>query len=92
MRTVKELRNRAVQFGGEEPCGWLPQAAATPLQTPVEIVELDFEIQETDGGYLLTWQGTDRRHCGDTWHESVGDALDQATLWFGIEPEEWSAR
>jgi hypothetical protein len=80
-----------VRFGGEEHVGWLPSDASQPLPTSVEIVRLNFEIQSMDGGYLLVWQGSERRHCGDTWHASVGDALDQAKLCFGIEPEEWSA-
>lgn len=90
MRVVKELRNREVRFGGEEHEGWLPPRASRPPQTPVELVRLDFEIQATEGGYLLIWEGTERRHCGDTWHSTVGDAVDQAKLWFGIEPHEWS--
>lgn len=80
-----------MQFGGEEHTGWLPPGAATPLPTPRELVTLDFEIQEDDGGYLLIWQGAEQRHCGDTWHASVRDALAQATLWFGLDPQEWSA-
>ena len=90
MRVVKKLRNREVQFGGEEHTGWLPPGASRPPQTSVEVVRLDFEIQATDGGYLLIWEGTERRHCGDTWHSTASDAVDQAKLRFGIEPQEWS--
>lgn len=61
-----------------------------PLPSPLELVTLDFEIQTTDEGYLLIWQGAEPRHCGDTWHASVQDALAQAKWWFGIDPEEWS--
>jgi len=61
-----------------------------PLPTPVELVKLNFEIQAVDGGYLLVWQGAEGQRCGDTWHASVSDAVDQAKLWFGIEPQEWS--
>jgi len=90
MRIVKELRRREVQFGGEEHNGWFPPGASPPLQTPLESVKLDFEIQATEGGYLLIWKGAERRHCGDTWHSTVDDALEQARLCFGIEPQEWS--
>ena len=90
MRVVRELRGRSVEFGGEEHRGWLPPMAATPLDTSIEIVSLDFEIRETDGGYLLIWLGAESRHSGDTWHESVDDALQQAKLWFHVEPKEWS--
>lgn len=79
-----------MEFGGEQHRGWLPPMATIPLDTPVEIVNLDFEIRETDGGYLLIWLGAEPRHSGDTWHESVDDALQQAKLWFDIEPKEWS--
>jgi hypothetical protein len=88
---VAIIRNRKVQFGGEEHLGWLPEGAAIPAPTPPEIVTLDFEIQAADGGYLLIWQGTERRHCGDTWHASVDAAMEQAKVWFGIEPQEWSS-
>jgi hypothetical protein len=54
-------------------------------------VKLDFEIQEEAGGSLLGWSGPTREYCGDTWHPSLNDALEQARLWFGIEASQWSS-
>lgn len=90
MRVLKQLRARRLAFGGEEHSGWLPEEAAVPRPTEIEEVFLDFRIVEaSQGGYFLQWEGPEPRYTGDTWHRSLEDALEQARVSFGIEPEEW---
>lgn len=69
--------------------GWLPTNAATPPPTPVEVAVVDFEISAAEGGYMFELISRNTGHCGDTWHETLDEALEQAKLSFGIEPEEW---
>jgi hypothetical protein len=78
-----------VRFGGEQHSGWLPANAATPQPTPVEGALVDFEIHEVEGGYILEWFSRSTSHHGDSWHETLEDALEQASTEFGVKPEEW---
>ena len=78
-----------LRFGGEVHSGWLPANAATPPPTPVEVAVVDFGISEVEGGYMLEWFSRNTDHRGDTWHETLDEALEQAKLSFGLEPEEW---
>ena len=89
MTIVRKLRNVIVDFGGEEHAGWLPTGVSTPRATPVERVRMDLEIHQVDGGYLLTWDGHDEEHRGDTWHLTVEDAMAQARASFDVDPAEW---
>jgi hypothetical protein len=81
---VKQILGRKVSFGGEEHSGWLPAGAATPKPTPVELVELDFRIEKAgdDEGYFLIWEDQSGRHCGDTWHQTIDDAVAGAEIYF----------
>jgi hypothetical protein len=78
-----------LRFGGEEHSGWLPANAATPQPTPVEDALVDFEVNELEGGYILEWYSRNTSHYGDSWHETLDDALEQASAEFGVRPEEW---
>jgi len=90
MRVVRRVLNRTVRFGGEEHSGWLPPGAAQPLPTPTINVLLNLEIVRGDGsGYFLQSSSTNISYVGDTWHESLEGAIEQAKFQFGIEPREW---
>jgi hypothetical protein len=87
MAVIKRLLGVPVRFGGEEHFGWLPANAATPRPTPVEVALVDFEVSEVKGGYILEWSSRNTSHHGDSWHETLEDALEQASAEFGVQPE-----
>ena len=89
MAVIKHLLAVPVRFGGEEHAGWLPANAATPPPTPVEDAVVDLKVHEVDGGYILAWYSRNTSHHGDSWHETLHDALEQASTEFGARPEEW---
>jgi hypothetical protein len=89
MAVIRHLLAVPVRFGGEEHSGWLPANAATPPPTPVEDALVDFEIHELENGYILEWFSRNTSHHGDSWHETLEDALEQASTEFGVGPEEW---
>lgn len=86
---IKRLMGVPVRFGGEVHTGWLPANAATPRPTPVEDALVDFEINEVEDGYILEWLSRNTSHHGDSWHETLEDALEQASTEFGVRPEEF---
>jgi hypothetical protein len=93
MRTVREIKQHQVIFGGQEHAGWLPDQAAKPMPTPERHVVVDFAIvQEDSSSFLLIWSGPDKETSGDTWHPDIDAAIEQAESWFGIEPDEWHAK
>jgi hypothetical protein len=89
MAVIKRLLAVPVRFGGEEHSGWLPANASTPQPTPVDDALVDFEVNELEGGYILEWFSRNTNHHGDSWHETLDDALEQASAEFGVRPEEW---
>jgi hypothetical protein len=89
MAAIKRLLAVPVRFGGEEHSGWLPANAATPQPTPVEDALVDFEVNELEGGYIFEWYSRNTGHHGDSWHETLEDALEQANAEFGLRPEEF---
>jgi hypothetical protein len=89
MAVIKRLLAVPVRFGGEEHSGWLSANAATPQPTPVEDTLVDFEVNELEGGYILEWFSRNTSHHGDSWHETLEDALEQASIEFGVRPDEW---
>jgi hypothetical protein len=89
MAVIKCLSGVPVRFGGVEHSGWLPANTVTPRPTPVEEALVDFEIHEVEGGYILEWYARNTRHHGDSWHETLEDALEQANAAFDVRPEEW---
>jgi hypothetical protein len=86
---IKRLSAVPIRFGGEEHSGWLPANAAIPPPTPVEQAVVDFEISEVEGGYILQWYSRNTSHHGDLWYETLEEALEQASIDWGIRPEEW---
>ena len=91
MAVIKRLLAVPVRFGGQEHSGWLPANTAKPPPTPLEDALVDLEIDELEGGYILEWFSRDTSHHGDSWHESLEDALEQASTEFGVRPEEWNS-
>jgi hypothetical protein len=89
MAVIKHLLAVPVRFGGEEHSGWLPANAVTPQPMPVEDALVDFEVHEVEGGYILARFSRNTSHHGDSWHETLEDALEQACTEFGVRPEEW---
>jgi hypothetical protein len=89
MKVLRRIDAVPIRFGGQAHSGWLPEGAATPAPTPIEEQLLDLTIASDRNGYMLEWRGADTRHSGDTWHESLEDALHQAQMQFGIEPGDW---
>jgi hypothetical protein len=91
MAAIKRLLAVPVRFGGEVHSGWLPANAVTPPPTPVEHALVDLEVDELEGGYILEWYSRNTSHRGDSWHETLEDALEQASTEFGVRPEEWQS-
>jgi hypothetical protein len=86
---IKHLPAVRIRFGGEEHSGWLPANASPPLPTPVEVAVVDFEISEVEGGYIFEWHSRNTSHRGDLWYETLEGALEQASIDWGIRPEQW---
>jgi hypothetical protein len=91
MKIVRQVRGKRFRFGGEEHEGWLPRNATLPLPTPVEDAVLDIFIGEEAGGFILYYESRETNHCGDTWHQTLSEAEDQARGQFGVELSEWES-
>ena len=89
---IIQVAEWTVEFGGEEPSGWLPTGAATPLATPLVRVDLAFAIlsEGEKGGYILEWRGPTAETSNDTWHASVEAAVIEAERRFGVPPDAWA--
>jgi len=48
-------------------------------------------IEQDDPGFLLFRYTTDGSFAGDTWHETVDHAKEQANFEFGNAVSEWSS-
>jgi hypothetical protein len=90
MTIVGKVAGFAVTIGGEPHSGWLPPGAAMPLPTPIRHVVLDLEIEFDESGYLLCYVSRDGTVSGDTWHQSLEEAKEAATAFFGIERSRWT--
>ena len=90
MRRLKRIEGHPARFGGECHSGWLPEGAATPQPTAAESVALDLTISSDGHGYLLEWRDANGIYQGDTWHQTLEDALEQARYSFGIAPLDWN--
>jgi hypothetical protein len=85
------LAGRVVRIAGEAHKGWLPGGAIVPVPTPSQDVVLDLEIVDDDGGhFLLLYSARNTDMAGDTWHETLEDALDAAETNFGVARSEWT--
>jgi hypothetical protein len=96
---LKQARGIEVDFGGEEPSGWMPPGATTPLPTPVERELVDVRIVSDGSGYVLEWaarsSATNRDpkppKTGDLWYERLADAEAAAEDIFGLTADDWEA-
>jgi hypothetical protein len=90
MAIIERIDGIRLTLGGEPHSGWLPLGAAAPRPTPMHEIELDLTIEsENGGGFLLIFESRDGSIRGDTWHESLADARDEARRSFGIALEAW---
>ena len=93
MSVIREIRGLVLRVPGEPYAGWLPRGSAPPLGTDTKDVELDLEIQaleDPERGFLLVSSSNESAFNGDTWHESLELALQQAEHDFGVQPSEWT--
>lgn len=94
MRAVKQVQDVEVTFGGDKSQGALPLETATPGTTPREVMKVSFVIFEEDGGgFVLEWTSPkpEAPYSGDSFHESIEDAQDQARIAFGVEADSWES-
>jgi hypothetical protein len=91
MPLIEHIGAARVKLGGEPHSGWLPAGAAVPLPTPVREVVLELSIESEGGGFLLIYRSHDGSVHGDTWHDSIDDAREQARLSFGVPTDAWRA-
>jgi len=90
MSVFAQIGRKRVRIGGEQHTGWLPRGAATPLPTPVRDLDFEFEISDDGGdGFLLSYQSSDKSCHGDTWHQTIDEAIAAAQESFGIARDEW---
>jgi hypothetical protein len=68
----------------------LPAGAAVPPPTPWREVWLTFEIEFDGSGYLLVVQSADGSVYGDTWHQTLADAHEQAGTTYGVPRSAWT--
>lgn len=63
---------------------------------PEEIANLPaaatVEIQVEENGFLLLRFDADGEFSGDTWHQSLDEAKEQARFEFGITESEWARK
>jgi hypothetical protein len=85
-----------ITFGGQEHRGWLPNGAAQPRATPTIHAAIGFRILETSDGYSLEWGPEEGEsvpskppYQGDTWHQTLAEALAYAQSTFGLLPGIW---
>lgn len=86
---VKTIFGQRVMIGGAQHSGWLPERATIPPATPIREVALDLEIQFDGSGYNLRYVSEDRELYGDTWHETLDDAMAAAAESFGVRDDQW---
>lgn len=91
MTIIKSITGYPVQFGGQSHSGWLPANAAQPPPTPVRNLLLDVSIEFDGHGYLVIYYSQCGSEWGDTWHESLAEAEEQALVNFGITHELWKS-
>ena len=89
MAIIQQILGMPFRFGGVPHSGWLPPGAAVPLPTPMKDVLLDITIEECSGDYILLYCSQDGSECGDTWHQSLADAENQAEMDFGVRRSDW---
>jgi len=51
----------------------------------------EIQCEGSDGPCFLIRYTTDGKFCGDTWHETFSDAIDQAKLEYGLSEQDFIA-
>lgn len=93
MAAIREIRGLVLRVPGQPYSGWLPCGAAPPPGTETKDIELDLKIHALDhpeAGFLLVSSSADPEFNGDSWHESLDLALQQAAHDFGVQTSEWT--
>jgi hypothetical protein len=98
MTTLRQILGLPLQYGGVEHSGWLPNVAVKPPLTPQKNFTFDFTISAYGHGYLFEWSSREKDEefeewhalSGDTWHETLEEALRQAEYSFGLRITDWS--
>jgi hypothetical protein len=89
MPIIREIRGLRRSFGGPDHAGWLPPEATTPR---AEEATIDLYIRETDEGFFLVSESSHPNFPGgDTWHQTLDDAMAQAEFSFSVKPSEWQS-
>jgi len=93
MSVVRAIRGLMLRVPGRPHSGWLPPGSAPPPGTDTKDVVLDLEIHaldRPDTGFLLLASSSDPEFNGDTWHETLELALQQAEHDYGVQSSEWT--
>ena len=70
--------------------GWLPAGSAPAREQDSKLAIVRLSIaQDGDAFYLFSSSEHPDFHCGDTFHQSVEDAVAQAEDQFGVSKENW---
>jgi len=89
MPIIREIRGLKRSFGGPDQVQWLPPEATAPRAAETTI---DLYIRETHEGFFLVSESSHPHFPGgDTWHQTLDDAMSQAEFSFGVEPSEWQS-
>jgi len=86
---MKRVLGHRVMIGGERHSGWLPKGAPTPLPTATRDVAFNIEIEFDGSGYLLCFVSAEGDLSGDTWHQTLDDAMKAAFENLGVRDDQW---
>lgn len=89
MKVIRQIKGLHFSFGGPAESGWLPAGASPPKQ---QETVLDLSIEEGDGGFSLVSESSHPHfRGGDSWHNTLADALAQAESQFGVKASDWKS-
>jgi hypothetical protein len=90
MGCIASIKGRVYLSGDEAQRGWLPGGASFPQSRSARPVLLDLEIVDDGAGhFILEFRSPDSGMAGDSWHDTLEEAFDQAESAFGIARDEW---
>ncbi len=91
LKLFASIQGRYIRVGGKEHSGWLPEGFVKPRPTPERNLKFNFEIRDDGGGHFIFYhESEDGSILGDTWHETLEDAINQAQHDFGIIRADWT--
>ncbi|NOK32984.1 hypothetical protein [Corallococcus exercitus] len=53
-------------------------------------IAVSLEITSADGAFYLFRLGANEQPLGDTWHQSLDEAMRQAKTEFSVGPDDWT--